>query len=150
MKTKHLWNESRVFQWKYVLDLSKSDGIDIIELTVNTGPHFQEPLTPVPSHRGPGISGARAGAGREAGDTGRSEPSQPTPVHTAQVSDQQCSGDTGAIMLWPHVRVTLDIWHIHCTAPWISRPQYPFWRDFLRRESLFKQTEFLSITYFTL
>ena len=91
-----------------------------VELTVYTGRHFQEPLTPVPSHRGPGISGARAGASLEAGDTGRREQaSQPTPVHTVQVSDQQCSGDTGPIMLWPtHVRVKL--WHVthtalHCT-----------------------------------
>ena len=86
--------------------------------TVNTGPHFQEPLTPVPSHRGPGISGARAGASLEAGDTGRREQaSQPTPVHTVQVSDQQCSGDTGPIMLLPtHVRGETLTCDTHCTA----------------------------------
>ena len=57
---------------------------------VNTGFILQEPLTPVPSHRGPGVAGAGAARPeperREAGERGAGGP---TPVHTVtQVSDQ--------------------------------------------------------------
>ena len=51
-------------------------------MTVNTVHICQEPLTPVPSHRGPGAGSVRLEPGREAGDCGPTER-----VHTPQVSD---------------------------------------------------------------